>query len=354
MSTPSFKRPLWFGISTLLFFSLVLSACSPASSPAVSRGASTPAGNQEPPSSSITPTPAENPADTQQEYTSQDFGFSLSYPKGYEIQRNSVQTITFLAPQDTPGERVRGWLEVERGLDQDAGWYADQAKQDNASLGPQITSQIDSSTRLIDGQQAYILGRMPGQDLNRQVFIVNNGLLYHLTFLPDDPQAGAANQQMESLYAAVTNSLRFLPDRELVPPVTGINNMTYQLERALESRNANAITPLLDEEFSIGNWMPDNPQGVAFQRYTRYDAAQLILDKYLSQAPDLTLETQVDWASLFGDPFPFSSIFPNEVITPVLVKGWGPQGADEAVMIIAHRSDGSLYWRDLFLTQGTF
>lgn len=341
-------------MSIILLFALVLSACGPASSPADSRGAPTPAGNQELASQSITPAPAENPADTQPVYTSQDFGFSLSYPKGYEVQRTFVQMITFLAPQGPPGERVRGWLEVERGLDQDAGWYANQAKQENASLGPQIASQIDSSMSVINGQQAYILGRMPGQDLNRQVFIVYKGLLYHLTFLPDDPQAGAAYQQMETLYAAVINSLRFLPEREVVPPVTGINNMVYQLERALEARSADDILRLLDEEFSIGNWMPNTPEGATFARYGRYEAAHSILDKYLSQAPDLTLEKQVDWAGLLGDPFPFFRFFPDEVISPVLVKGWGPQGAGEAVMIIAHRSDGSLYWRDLFVTQGTF
>jgi len=341
-------------MSIILFFALVLSACGPASTPAASRGASTPAGNQELVSQSITPTPAENPADTQLEYTNQDFGFSLYYPKGYEVQRTFVQMITFLAPQGTPGERGRGWLEVERGLDQDAGWYANQAKQENADLGPQIASQINSSMRVIDGQQAYILGRMPGQDLNRQVFIVYKGLLYHLTFLPDDPQMGAAYQQMETLYAAVINSLRFLPEREVVPPVTSINNMVYQLERGLEARSQDDIMRLLDEEFSIANWMPNTPEGVTFARYGRYEAAHLILDKYLSQTPDLTLEKQVDWASLLGDPFPFFRFFPDEVISPILVKGWGPQGADEAVMIIAHRSDGSLYWRDLFVAQGTF
>ena len=341
-------------MSTILFFALVLSACGLASSPAASRDASTPAGNQELASQSITPTLAENPADTQLEYTNPDFGFSLYYPKGYEVQRDFVQTITFLAPQDTPGERVRGWLEVERGLDQDAGWYADQAKQEYADLGPQVTSQIDSSMSVIDGQQAYILGRMPGQDLNRQVFIVYKGLLYHLTFLPDDPQTGAAYQQMETLYAAVINSLRFLPERELVPPVTSINNMVYQLERALEARSEADIMRLLDEEFSIGNWMLNTPEGMTFERYGRYGAAHWILDNYLSQAPDLTLEKQVDWTSLLGDPFPFFRFFPDEVITPVLVKGWGSQGAGEAVMIIAHRSDGSLYWRDLFVAQGTF
>ena len=337
-------------MSKLLFFALVLSACSPASSPAANSGASTPAGNQELASQSITATPTENPADTQLEYTNQDFGFSLSYPTGYEMQRNYVQTFTFLAPQDTPGERWRGWLEVERGLDQDAGWYANQAKQENANLGATITS----STMEIGGQQAYILGGMPGQDLNRQVFIVYKGLLYHLTFYPDDPQTGAAYQQMETIYEAVINSLRFLPERELVPPVTSINNMVYQLERALEARSEDDIMRLLDEEFSIGNWMLDAPEGMMFERYGRYGAAHWILDNYLSQAPDLTLEKQVDWASLLGDPFPFFRFFPDEVITPVLVKGWGAQGADEAVMIIAHRSDGSLYWRDLFVAQGTF
>jgi hypothetical protein len=354
MSTLSFKQPLWIGMSIILFFALVLSACGSASSPAASRGTSTPAGNQELASQSITPTSAENPADTQLEYTSQDFGFSLYYPKEYEVQRTFVQMINFLAPQDTPGERLRGWLEVERGLDQDAAWYADQAKQDNASLGSQVTSQISSSTSVIDGQQAYILERMPGQDLSRQVFIVYEGFLYHLTFWPDDPQAGAAYQQMETLYAAVINSLHFLPERELVPPVTSINNMVYQLERALEARSEDDIMRLLDEEFSLANWMPNAPESVTFARYGRYAAAQLILDQYLSQAPDLTLEKQVDWTSLLGDPFPFFRFFPDEVITPVLVIGWGHQGADEAVMIIAHRSDGSLYWRDLFVAQGTF
>jgi hypothetical protein len=348
MSTLSIKQPLWIVMSVILFIALVLSGCGSASSPAASSGGSTPAGNQELTSQSIPPTPTENPADTQLEYTNQDFGFSLNYPDGYELQRTSVQMIIFLAPRGTPGERVRGWLEVERVLDQDAEWFANQAKQENANLGSSITS----SKSVIDGQPAYILERMPGQDLNRQVFVVNNGVLYHLTFLPDDPQTGAANQQMETLYAAVTNNLRFLPEREVVPPVTSINNMVYQLERALEARSEDDITRLLDEEFSIGNWMPNTPESVTFARYGRNGAAQLILDQYLSQAPDLTLEKEVDWASLLGDPFPFFSFFPDQVITPVLVKGWGPQGADEAVMIIAHRSDGSLYWRDLFVAQG--
>lgn len=319
---------------------MVLSACSPA-------------GNQEPASQSITPTPAENPADTQLEYTNQDFGFSLHYPEGYEVQRTSNHQFTFSASsvsQATPDERGLARLEVERNLDQDAGWYANQMIQEAASLG----IQYPSSVRVVNGQQAYILERVAEQDLTRKVFIVYQGFLYHLTFMPDDPQAGEAYQQMEALYAVVMDSLRFLPERELVPPVLTVNNMVYQLERALEARSEDDIERLLDEEFSIANWMLNTPEGVTFERYGRYQAARWILDNYLSQAPDLILEKQVDWASLLGDPFPFFRFFPDQVITPVLVKGWGPQGADEAVIIIAHRSDGSLYWRDLFVAQGTF
>ena len=319
---------------------MVLSACGSASSPAASRGTST-------------PTPAENPAETQLEYTNQDFGFSLHYPKGYEMQRTFAHQFTFSAssaPEATPDERGVSYLEVERNLDQDAGWYANQMIQEVANLG----IQYPSSVRVIDGQQAYILERVAEQDLTRQVFIVYQGFLYHLTFMPDDPQLGEAYQQMEILYAAVMDSLRFLPEREVVPPVLTVNNMVYQLERALEARSQDDIARLIDEEFSIASWMPDMPDGVTFARYGRYGAAPLILDQYLSQAPDLILEKQVDWASLLGDPFPFFLYFPDQVITPVLVKGWGTQGADEAVMIIAHRSNGNLYWRDLFVAQGTF
>jgi hypothetical protein len=265
------------------------------------------------------------------------------------VQRTFVHTFTFSAPQGTPDERGLAWLEVERILDQDAGWFAEQAKQENANLG----IQISSSTRVVDGQQAYVLKRMPGQDLTRQVFIVYQGFLYRLTFSPDDPQISEAYQQMETLYTAIMGSLRFLPERELVPPVLTVNNMLYQLERALEARSRDDLGRLLEEEFSIANGMPNTPENVTFARYGRYGVVPLIFDNYLSQAPDLTLEKQVDWTSLLGEPFPFTRFFPDEVITPVLVKGWGPQGTDQAVMILAHRSDGSLYWRDLFEAQGT-
>jgi hypothetical protein len=354
MFTLSFKHPLWIGMPFILFFALLLSACQPVDWPAASRSTSTPAGSQEPVSHSITPMPTENPADTQLEYTNQEFGFSLRYPKGYEVQQTFPYNITFMAPQGTPGERWRGWMEVERGLDQNAEWYADQEYQGNAILGPQISSQISSSTRVIGGQQAYILERIPGQELGRHVYIVYKGFLYHLVFVPDDPQTSEAHQQMETLYAAVINSFRFLPERRDVPPVTSTRNMVYQIERACEARSEDDITRLLGDEFTLVFWDPQTPEHYTLVRYDRNQVARLMLDKYLSQAPDLVAQYPTDPSITLGDPDLFAKHFPNATnVTAVETKGWGPEGAGGANLIIARRMDGSLYWGGMYMGQGT-
>jgi hypothetical protein len=351
-----YKRLLWIGVSLILSLCIFLESCSSVNPPETGREIMTPVGKGEPVSVDPTLTPAESPTDTpdaaqsSQEYTNQDFGFSLYYPNGYEVQSTYHHSITFLAPQGTQGHRERAFMQVELAGDQTAEWYASRVKEENANLGTTITS----STMDIDSQPAQILGRLPGQNLNRQVFIIYKGILYHLTFMPDDPQAGEDYQQMETLYAAIVNSLHFLPDRKDVPPVTDMNNMIYQLEKALETRSADDVLRTLGDEFIVEYWMPETPEGVIYERYDRNGAARLMIDKYVSQAPDLVFQKQVDWSSLIGSPEPFTVFFPNENVRPVLVHGWGPQGSDEAVIIIAQRRDGSLFWRGVFVAHGPF
>jgi hypothetical protein len=61
---------------------------------------------------------------------------------------------------------------------------------------------------VIDGEPAYSINQLPGQDFNRQVFIVHNDVLYTLMFVPDSPQA-PAYAQMEEVYAMIVSTLRF-------------------------------------------------------------------------------------------------------------------------------------------------
>lgn len=354
MSAPFYKQPILTGILVILILGLSLSACGPANTPAPSTAMSTPAETQEIAHPVNTPAARENPAETQQEYINEDFGFSLSYPNGYVLEQTFPHSFIFLAPEGTPGERLRGWVEVERNLDQDAEWYFNQAKQEVVNLGAQVSSQVADSMRVVDGQQAYILENMPGQDLNRQVFIVYKGFLYHLFFLPDYPQSGEAYEQMETLYAAVMNSLRFMPERRDVPPILSINNMVYQIERACEGRSEEDITRLLGDTFDLGDWNPKSPEHYGALHSGRNEAARLLLDDYLSQTPDLVPQYQVEWASLLGDPDIFSKLFPGENINRVFMQGWGPQGDDEVVLIINRRMDGSLFWRGVYIAHGQF
>jgi hypothetical protein len=349
-----YKRLLWIGVPFILVLSIFLAACSSANLPVTGPGIITPVGKGEPVSVGPTSPPAERPTDTpdaaqsSQEYTNQDFGFSLNYPNGYEVVSTFHYSITFLAPQGTQGHRERAFINVELAGDQTAEWYASRVKEDNANLGTIITS----STMNINSQPAQIFGRLPGQNLNRQVFIVYKGILYHLTFMPDDPQAAEGYQQMETLYAAIVNSLRFLPDRKGVPPVTEMNNMIYRLEKALETRRADDVLQTLGEEFFVGDW---TPEGATSANYGRNAAAALMIDRYVSQTPDLVFQKQVDWLRLIGSgPEIFTIFFPDENVQLVLVQGWGPQGSDEAVIIIARRRDGSLYWRGVFVSKGPF
>jgi hypothetical protein len=203
----------------------------------------------------------------------------------------------------------------------------------------------------IDGQQAYIVGRLPGQDFNRQVFIVNDGILYRLHFIPDNPQEIEAYQQMETLYAAVLGSLRFLPDRLAMPPITSMINLIYQLERAVEARSTDDIARLLGDEFIILNWT--NP-GATSMPYGRNEAVQVVLKDHTPSSPNLNFESGGNWPNVQGSPELFTGYFPNEVVMPVLVRGWGAQGSDEAVVIIARRNDGSMYWRGVLTSQGSF
>jgi hypothetical protein len=325
--------------SLLVFFGLALSACGPGSILAASQ-TPTPAL----PAESTTTAPA---APSLQEYTNPEFGFSLSYPDGYEVQSSFSHTVVFLAPQSTPGHRERAILSVELTRDPNAEWYASHLYEENVGLGTEITSTV----QVIDGQQAYILGRVPGQDLNRQVFIVDRGMLYHLMFMPDSPGEPEAYQQMETLYAAIINTLRFLPERRSVPPVTDMRNMLHLLQQALETRSQQDILSLLGDEFVLGNLNPTTPEGFTFSRHGRTDVVPLILQDQLPAAPAVSLQYQVDWASVPGSLDTYSGIFPGEDVTPILAKGWGPDGAGQAVLILARRMDGSLFWRGAFVLQ---
>jgi hypothetical protein len=346
------KQRLSILYTFILLFSIILAACRPFSPPVVTRVDPVQPVDQSPVIEIPTPL-SETPTDTPEtapalgEYTDQNFGFSLSVPEGFEVQYTHIHSMVFLAPQGSQGHRERGFLNVELAGDLTAEWLAKRMMAENATLvGLPITSTITT----IDGQAAYVLGRLPGQDLNRQVFVVYKGFLYLLRFMPDDPQQGESYQQMEALYSEVINSFRFLPDRREVPPVISTSIMSYQLEQALEARREDDVMRMLGEEFRVLIWMDT---GAILEDYERNEAAQVIMAEHIAPSPALDFQLAAGWPEVEGDPEVFPRFFVGPAF-PVLVQGWGPSGSDEAVVIFGRRADGSLFWRGLIVSDEPF
>ena len=320
---------------------LVFAACAPGRRVAPAEGPTSP-----PPLTDPTIGPTAIPS--LQQYSNPDFGYSLSYPAGYELQSSFPHTVNFLAPPGTPGHRERRPADGGTRFRAERRVVRNPGERSECQPGREITSSI----QVLDGQQAYVLGRLPGQDLNRQVFIVDNGILYHLTFVPDDPAMGEEYQQMEALYAAITSSLRFLPERGAVPPVTEISNMLHHLERTLNARSVEDIARLLGDEFVLGELDPTTPEGVSYARDGPREIIPLILDDQLSPNPSLTLLYQVDWASVPGSLDTYADFFPDEVVTRCWPGVGGRAAPTEAVIIIVRRIDSSLFWRGTFVLRG--
>ena len=127
-------------------------------------------------------------------------GLCFSYPQGYtQLPYNdSVQIVAL----DPPGSDVKGlfWLEISDAYDRTVEKIADQDMTYAAGL------EVGRWTVTLDSEQAVVLDGMPGQDLQRRVYVVRGQTLYVLAFMPTRSENQAASDQMEALYDAVTSS----------------------------------------------------------------------------------------------------------------------------------------------------
>jgi hypothetical protein len=142
---------------------------------------------------------------TPESFSSDNLGLCFSYPPGY-TQIPSNDTVEIVAPE-LPDTDLRGlfWFEISDSYDRTAEEIADQELTSAGGLS------VDRWTVTLDGEQALVLDGMPGQDLVRKVYVVHEKTLYILSFSPTLSENTAANDQMETLYTAVTNSWVWSP-----------------------------------------------------------------------------------------------------------------------------------------------
>jgi len=143
--------------------------------------------------------------DTAQWFSSDQLGLCFSYPEGY-TQLPYEDTVEIIGPE-LPAPDLRGlfWLEKSDAYDRTAKVIAD---QDMTAAG---LSSVGRSFVMLDGEEAVVLDGMPGQDLQRRVYVVHDQTLYVLAFMPTRSGNQAASDQLEALYTAVTSSWIWSP-----------------------------------------------------------------------------------------------------------------------------------------------
>ena len=143
-------------------------------------------------------------ADTQL-YRSEAGGYCLLSPAGFTAEEtepgNSV--IYFGSMMDV--EHPKLFINVTEAGDRPLYEIAEELTAGLEDFDIERTSGL-----LVDGEWAELLGKMPGQDLNRQVIFTHNGRLFTLTFIPDDPAAGTVYEQMEAMVELALTSFNFL------------------------------------------------------------------------------------------------------------------------------------------------
>ncbi len=149
--------------------------------------------------------PLQPTASDSTQFSSDKLGLCFSYPQGY-TEIPTGDTVTISAP-DLPGATAKGmfWLEISDAYGRSAEKIADE----DATIATGVT--IDRWPVTVGGEQAMVLDGMPGQELQRRVYVVHQQKLYVLAFWPARAENTTAGDQMQALYTVITNSWLWSP-----------------------------------------------------------------------------------------------------------------------------------------------
>jgi len=155
-----------------------------------------------------------NGDDEAQVFSSDQLGICFSYPQRYTLNPFS-ETVAIYGPdyQGTGDPRVGFWLEMSDSYDRTAMRIADEDMVLAVNQG-MPRENIAWSAITLGGEPAVVLDGMPGQDLQRRVYVVRDETLYVLAFMPTRSDDQATSDQMEALYSAVTKSWSWSPCSE--------------------------------------------------------------------------------------------------------------------------------------------
>lgn len=139
------------------------------------------------------------------------------------------------------------------------------------------------------------------------------------------------------------------PVSEATAPGTDLEGFVVQMIQAFDARNFDQLQAMMGDPFVFGFW---RGEGVT---YTPAEAIEQLRTNYIGPDTQLVFDRDVDLAPILGGSDPESFANPEvDIVEMFFVDGWGLEGNDEAIIFIAQRSDGSLYWHSVLIAMGGF
>jgi hypothetical protein len=130
-------------------------------------------------------------------------GYCLLYPSRYSVERPNPEETALVVGSLLDVSNPRVYIQFS-----DAGGRTVEQAAD-AVVADYPGFEIKRSRTKAGGYDAIVLDGVPGQDISRQVIVVQNDRLYRLTFVPASEDAGEVYTQMEEIYRTVVDSLNF-------------------------------------------------------------------------------------------------------------------------------------------------
>lgn len=145
----------------------------------------------------------------EQSLTVAAYNFCLLYPAGYDVDEGAEGQVVLFVGSLMDVEHPKAFINVEDAAGRTAEQAAEQKASEIETAMPGYA--VERTFGLSVGYEpAWVLQNVPGQDISRQVFVVDDGQLYTFTYVPADPSAGEVYAQLETLFTTLVNSFRFL------------------------------------------------------------------------------------------------------------------------------------------------
>ncbi|HEX2990064.1 MAG TPA: hypothetical protein VHO49_05255, partial [Anaerolineales bacterium] len=137
-------------------------------------------------------------------------------------------------------------------------------------------------------------------------------------------------------------------ERSFYLPTRDAELFKQALVEALNGRDYGRLKAFMDSSFLAGYWLSEGGPNTPEQ------AIDLLQRSLLASSSPITADPRMNLIDLLGtDPY---TMLGAEVIeaSPLFTSGWGPEGRDEAILFVARRPNGEIYWHGLIFAREGF